>query len=174
VIILSIDPGKKVLPYCVWQDNVLTHAGLSVLDVSPRLTADSLAHLHVSHIRQRWTGKPDRVFVEQMQLNTGRDSTRGKAIATGNDLLMITHVASTVASLLGGQLVHVPIGTWKGTAPKTVTMNRARATLALPERAVMIAAMQGVRASLHHNLYDAAGIGLWACGRYVVRRGYAG
>lgn len=173
MMILSIDPGKLCLPWCVWTNGVLTRCGLSVLAAAPRTSADELARRHVAQIRLQWIGTPDRVYVEQMQLNTGRDSTRGKAIATGNDLLTITHVASTVASLLGGALVHVPIGTWKGSAPKLVTQNRVRATLALPERAVMIAALTGVRKTLHHNLYDAAGIGLWATGRYVVRRGHS-
>jgi hypothetical protein len=169
--IVTIDPGKKVLPYCIGHNGFLTHAGLSVLDVSPRTTPDVLARMHHEHIR-RIPNLPriDRVYVEQMQLNTGRDSTRGKAIATGNDLLTITHVASTVASLLGGQLVHVPIGSWKGTAPKHVTKNRAILTLTQPERALIAQALIGVKSSLHHNLWDAAGIFLHATGRYVVRR----
>jgi Tfp pilus assembly protein PilV len=128
-----------------------------------------LAAIHEHNIRQCFSGHPDQVYVEQMSLNTGRDYSRGKAIRTANDLLVITNIAASVVSLLGGELVHVPVGTWKGSCPKTVTKNRVLATLDKTERQVLEASFRGVRSSLHNNLYDAAGIGLYAARRYFLR-----
>jgi hypothetical protein len=169
LIAVSIDPGKLCLPFCVWTDNVLTHAGMSVLPPGSG-SANVIAAQHWANIQKRWDGQPRRVYVEQMSLNTGRDTTRGKAIRTGNDLLLITNIAATLASLMQGELVHVPISTWKGSSPKSVTRNRVLATLRKEEQIILHNALVGVRPSLFHNLYDAAGIGLWATRRYRLQR----
>jgi hypothetical protein len=169
-----MDPGKLCLGWCVWTNKVLTHAGLSVVVVPPRTTVKVLAYLHWWNIRGRWTGCPNQVYVEQMSLNSGRDRTRGKAIRTGNDLLLITNIAASVTSMLGGELVHVPVSTWKGSCEKTVTKNRVLNTLDKEELGVLEAALLGVKQSLHHNLFDAAGLGLHATGRYRIRGGQDG
>lgn len=168
-MIVSIDPGKFCLGWCAWVDNVLTHAGLSVLPVEPRAQVNELASLHVRNIREKLHERPDKVYVEQMQLSQHRDPTRRKAIKVGNDLLAITNIAASVTSMLGGQLVHVPIRDWKSNAFKTVTEARVLNTLDEAERAVLRAALWSVRAKLHHNLYDAAGIGLHITERYRLR-----
>lgn len=168
--IVSLDPGKWCLGWCVWEDNTLTHAGLSVVPQRPRATANTIGGDHYANIRARWSGRPTWTCVEQMQLSTGRDRTRGKAIRTANDLLMITNVAARVVSMLGGELVHVAIGTWKGSCSKIVTRNRVWAQLNKAESEVLHSALSSVRASLQHNLFDSVGIGLWATQRYRLQR----
>jgi len=168
VILLALDPGKVCLGWCAFKDNVLTHAGLSVIAPAPRTRVNVLAAIHEHNIRQCFSGHPSQVYVEQMSLNTGRDYSRGKAIRTANDLLVITNIAASVVSLLGGELVHVPIGTWKS-GPKVITKNRVLATLTPDELDVLNGALRGVRPSIGHNLFDAAGIGLYATRRYRIR-----
>ena len=162
-IILSIDPGKWVLPWCIWDDNELVRCGLSQLEKHPRPKPENIAHYHASYIPE-WVF--DRVYIEQLSLNSGRDNSRGKAIATGNDLLMLTSVAALVAGHLNAPVTYLPVNTWKGSAPKLVTQNRVKATLTARELEVFALGLTGVKKSLHHNLYDAAGIGLYAVGRY--------
>lgn len=164
-----MDPGKWCLAWVAWTDDVLTHAGLSVVPLAPIASVNELASQHVRNIREKLHERPDKVYVEQMQLSQGRDPTRRKAIKVGNDLLAISNIAASVTSMLGGTLVHVPIRDWKGTAWKTVTAARVVNTLAPEERAVIDTALRSVRATLRHNLFDAAGIGLHVTGRYRLR-----
>ena len=162
--IVSLDPGLWCLPWCVWDDNVLVRCGLSVLAKYPRPKPESIAHNHALDIKSR--DSIDQVYIEQLSLNSGRDSSRGKAIATGNDLLLLTSVAALVAGHLNAPVTYLPVNTWKGSAPKLVTQNRVKATLTTRELEVFALGLTGVKKSLHHNLYDACGIGLYAVGRY--------
>jgi hypothetical protein len=170
MIIVSIDPGKWCLPWCVWQDGVLVSACLSVLPAVPGMRVSQIASNHFNNSGLwTWGTVCGKVCIEQLSLNSGRDKTRGKAIATGNDLLDLTSIAALVAGLLRAPVEYLPVATWKGTAPKSVTQNRVRATLTLDELQVLESAFLGVRKGLHHNLYDAAGIGLHATNRYRIR-----
>lgn len=175
VIISAIDPGKKCLPVCIGSADRLTFAAMSVLDVT-RGAPHALARMHLVALGlDSGLHHADRVVVEQMQMNKNRDTTHRQAISKGNALLAITQVASSVASALRGSLEWAPIGTWKGTAPKHVTRNRVRKTLRPEEIAVLDSAIatlprRGTREpALAHNLYDCAGIWLWATGRYKIR-----
>jgi hypothetical protein len=172
VIIATIDPGKWCLPWCAWQPTrELAYAGLSLVGKVPGMPVERIARLHYENIARNCPELFERVHIEQLSLNSGRDKTRGKAIATGNDLLELTSIAALVAGYLRASVTYHPVNTWKGTAPKEITRNRVRATLGPLELHVLDAALAAVgrKKSLHHNLYDAAGIGLHATGRYRIR-----
>jgi hypothetical protein len=186
--IVSIDPGKWNLPWCVWKNGLLAHAGMSVLkEIGPTQASNlpTIAAWHFNGMRFDWpgaggVGNVDHVYIEQLSLTVGRDRTRGKAISTGNALLELTSIAAMIAGYLHAPVKYLPVGVWKGSAKKDVTRNRVRATLTPDELAILDAALaklprRGSReSSLAHNLYDSCGIGLCATRRYVVRRGYAG
>ena len=164
-IVLSIDPGKWVLPWCIWVDEQLHSCGISVVEPWPRPKPEAIAVRHYCNI-PGFAGHAERAYVEQLSLNVGRDRTRGKAIATGNDLLTLTQIAAAVIGDLGVPVTYLPVNTWKGSAPKLVTQNRVKATLSPRELEVFALGLTGVKKSLWHNLFDAAGIGLYAVGRY--------
>jgi hypothetical protein len=166
---MSMDPGKWCLAWCAWADGALAQAGLSVIAQQEYREVNALASLHVRAIRERLSSVPERCYVEQMQLTQGRDPTRRKAIKVGNDLLAISNIAASVSSMLGGQLMHVPIRDWKGNAFKTITQARVLKTLEPAEQEILASALHSVRAKLHNNLYDAAGIGLHVLRRYRLR-----
>lgn len=180
--IVSIDPGLWNLPWCVWLDGALTHCGLSRLKPKTVIQSSDLpaiAAWHYSGIRfdclTLAQTPPDHVYIEQLSLNSGRDSTRGKALSTGNALLQITSVAALVAGHLRAPVTYVPVRTWLGTAPPSVTKARVLKTLDPDELQILQRAIdalphrKGKESSLAHNLYDAAGLGLWATGRYRIR-----
>jgi hypothetical protein len=117
------------------------------------------------------------VWVEEMGMNLRRDGSRRKGektleqvirrmVASANDLLAVQAVGCSLGGALG-KLRLAPPMTWKGTAPKETTANRVRVTLSVPELDIVDRELARHKAeSLHHNLYDALGIGLHGTGRY--------
>ena len=58
-------------------------------------------------------------------------------------------------------ILHVTPAQWKGQTPKKVTEQRARKALTWDE---LVAVELPSARSLHHNVWDAVGIGLWRWG----------
>lgn len=158
--ILAVDPGKNVCGYALFHDKTLIRCGLSVLPAGPAKLG-AIAEYHYRSIAFD-AAEADRVYVEEMSLNRGRDGTLSKAIATANDLLKLQAVGAYIAGRLRASLVYVP----PAKHDKRVTQNRAEATLSPSELEIVTKSLQDYRASIHHNLYDAVLHGLRAVGRY--------
>jgi hypothetical protein len=95
----------------------------------------------------------------------GRDRTA--PIAKGNDLLAVQAVGMRVAGYVGGDLVYPTVTEWLANTSPEVTKNRVDAQLdEWGETPKLVEGLAGHKKSLHHNLYDAIGIGLWVTDRY--------
>jgi hypothetical protein len=170
-VIFSIDPSSgatSALGWAAWASNELVCAGL-VRGLRAKLDSKCQHYADAVKLGSHVFGSGRRaVFVEQMQMSQGRDGSGEKRtiIAKANDLLELQAVGAYVAGALGGSLCYVPVGTWKGSAPKHVTEARARAALSPAELAIVEAELARHRGGLGHNLWDAVGIGLHATGRY--------
>ena len=86
----------------------------------------------------------------------------GRSKGDPNDLLLVAGVAGALGfnSVLPAE--------WKGQLPKEVVMQRVKAALSYYE----LGCVELPAKSLQHNVWDAIGIGLFACGRFNPRRGH--
>lgn len=178
LVVLGIDPGLRLLPWAAWSPTThrIVACGASKLEATsnPRHLAQ-VAEEHAAHLTHAVQHlQVSVVCVEQQGLNTGRDSTLGKAIATGNDLLELQAIGAYVAGLLAGihgaRFRYLPIGAWKGSAPKEVTQNRVlKLCRDTDSQRILDAGLCEVIPSQRHNVYDACGIAACGAGVYVVR-----
>lgn len=84
-----------------------------------------------------------------------------------NDLIGVTLSSGIAAGNLATDKVEaVPARAWKGNAPKSITQRRTAALLTDAERALVGHELGGEPKSLHHNVWDAIGIAM-----YAIRRG---
>lgn len=119
---------------------------------------------------------PTELVAEWMQIYTAGKAKRG---ANPNDLLKLTAVNGATAVALGVPCRCVLPRAWKGTLGDVededgeehyLVEERIRERLSLAERAVVIDGLPGSD-KLDHNVWDAAGIGLWAVGRGLTGKG---
>lgn len=177
---LSIDPSVNCLGWALWLNTQLVDAGMS-RKPEGRMALDRVCELHCAAISLglgcHSVAGVGVVWVEQMRLNRGQDGASvAEAIAKGNDLLDVQAVGANVAGEFG-RLRYVHVNTWKGTATKKVTENRARNVLTAAELAIVegflavrpLDLTRKVWEGLAHNVWDAVGIGLHGVGRYVLR-----
>ena len=96
----------------------------------------------------------------------------GKKQGADMDLLELAATVGAIAtavSLRGAYIRRVIPSDWKGQMDKSTSTARVLERLS-PEEKSCIAACP---ASLLHNVHDAIGIGLWAVGRFEMKRVYA-
>lgn len=160
-VLISIDPGVNGLGYAVHVCGQLVDAryltGLGgmahpLLERLPGLEA----HLRASELSASM-GVSSVVEIPQVY-----DSAHQKG--DQHDLIRLAIVVGTLLPTLGeiGPVLLTDPKGWKGQAKKEVTERRARALLSEEE----INAMTLPKAtSLHHNVWDAVGIGQWRLGR---------
>lgn len=166
--IWSCDPGLNICSVGVYQDQKLVAARMSRLPAKQRFRLHEACEYHA----RAMVGlpSPTHFALEEMSLNKGWDKTHTEAIAKGNDLLAVQAVGAYLAGWFGGQLLYTEPQGWKGTASKEWTEQRCLEWLDSSELAVVESELASHRAkSLHHNLWDAVAIGLWATSRLVVR-----
>lgn len=107
--------------------------------------------------------QPMRVLIEIPQVYEQR-----KWEGDPNDLIDVAVTVGRVAQAFGPEgpaAEFVRPRRWKGTAPKEVVGRWIVKRLDDAEQNVLRTAKAPVPASLHHNIVDAIGIGLWALGR---------
>lgn len=151
VMILSVDPGTKHFGLALFDDGELQRAWLET--VPPEGRPD---FAFMSESRPVVSVK---VVVEKMQIYPG-------AFAK-TDLMNVGIVSGEFVGLLWARWLvsgveYVYPRTWKGSIEKGAHHPRIMAALSESE----ISMIELPRAkSLHHNIVDAVGIGLWHCGR---------
>lgn len=110
-----------------------------------------------------------KVYCEFPQVYFG-----GKNKVDANDLLKVAAVAGAMASDPLVSVTYVLPKEWKGTVSKEVCNARVLARLQPGEMEAYEEAAKKYPKSLHHNIIDAIGIGLWAAGRFNPKKIYAG
>lgn len=140
--LVSVDPGKSVCGVAEWRRGVLVGARLA-----PSLT-------FVPPCRSLW------VVCEKMEDRRQVPSKDLFDVAIHGALLSGRYLAP------GGTFEAITAGRWKGSRPKAVHTRYIKTRVLYPEELATIeASLRGVPADLHHNVWDAAGIGLWALER---------
>lgn len=170
---ITVDPGKWILAWGNWDGPEMTHVGLSILPEMPLWHPASklgvLAERHHHQIVMSIGAQSTDVLLEEMVHYPGQ--TAHVADAKAADLLELQAIGAMVAGRLAGpwSIRMTPARDWKGSVPKEVTQNHVDRALSTKETAVLDAAKKKVKAKLHHNLYDVAGMGLWFHGRIPGR-----
>lgn len=159
VFSLSVDPGLRVSGYAIWLGNTLQSAGLATDSktlMGPMAWREMASALLLIVLNKRI----DNLFIEIPQVYT---ASRSKG--DPNDLIQIAGVAGAITSA-----IYSPMSTaygvkpreWKGCVEKSVTENRVRKKLSNAELKTI---KFPTAKSLHHNVFDAIGIGLYHLGR---------
>jgi hypothetical protein len=103
------------------------------------------------------------VVVEEMQVYQGHKNTKG---ADAQDLL---DVQLTVGAILGGakhaNVVRYAPNQWKGQVPKDIMARRIAGLLSEKEASTVKLGLFAYPRHLHHNVWDAIGIGMKYFGR---------
>jgi hypothetical protein len=147
--ILAIDPGKKAAGVALFTGGHLKACTL----------ARAASPLGVAREVARWastrTALP-RLVIENQQVYRGVKQDP-------NDLLPLAQCVGACAALISHVAFDNPLPrVWKGTVKKEIMLMRIQERLTPVERLLLIDAAPK---SLLHNVIDAVGIGLWACGR---------
>lgn len=149
-LVLSLDPGKHAHGCALWEGGELTAAwyqkGQGLEDA----------------IRERVGGAyPDVVAYEFPRVYPQSRSRGG--LKGQNDLLDLAFSAGRVVqALLAYEEIRFSPREWKGTTPKEIMAKRIQAKLSEDERErVELPSAK----SLHHNVWDGVGIGLYYWGR---------
>lgn len=139
---IAIDPGKDVMYAAFFGENYkLSRVGA----FSPVELKCEIGNV-----------PPCEVVIERMVVYPGM-----RQKGNPNDLLDVAY-SSAYAVADAARVIWVKPKTWKGSVPKKIMTGRIEGLLSLEERAVI--EESGVPDRLKHNLYDAAGIGLWHMG----------
>lgn len=94
----------------------------------------------------------------------------GDSRSIPDDLIKVASVAAGVAYAISREVSFHRPGDWKGSVPKEIMGRRMKLLLSIEELQIIQSAR--VAPSLEHNMLDAVGIGLWACGRMSTGGGY--
>lgn len=146
------------MAWAYWHNSVLFSCGLAT--TKPNAFLGDAAYDIVHQIP---VYRGDTVVVEQMVHYPGQRGA--KADATANDLLDLQAIGGYVAGYFKCPVKWIPAREWKGQVPKTVTRSRVIKTLSDGENYRLAGTTAKYPKSLHHNLYDAVGLGLYALGR---------
>lgn len=166
-MILSIDPGTRILSYALWDNMQLVHATAvrstcQSLDERIRnMTRSMKDDLYLGgHI---FDGNIEHVVVEKPVVYPFKNR-----IGDANDLIDVAMVGGYAAGAFRNTHVRfVKPDQWKGQKSKKVTKNLITRELDLQETENLLRGIeaQHVPAKLQHNVMDAVGIGLWYTGR---------
>lgn len=164
---LAIDPGKKGHGLAIFDLNngELLHAQLTNgLGGQAHPLLETLPELEPF-----FASSPGAELVIERPKIYDREHQKGDQRDLIDLAIVVGAIASRAAPQVGSVLLVEPTQ-WKGNVPKNVTEKRARKALSTDElETVNLPSAAG----LHHNVWDAVGIGLWrwevirasACGR---------
>lgn len=153
-MLISVDPGVKVAGVAAFDDGELAWACL-VQGEHPFRTAAAAWDAIGARV-PRSIGL--RLVVEKMQVYKGLK-------VDNNDLIEVALMAGAIGMLAFQVSQHVETvrpAAWKGQVPKTIMVNRIRERLSADETARV--ELPKAR-SLHHNVWDAIGLGLFSIDR---------
>lgn len=167
--LIAIDPGTCA-GLAVFRDDVLIHAsaqqgGTSVAEI------DDQAAAIASTIKQMRTGsagfgKVAEIVIERPQIYKG-PLQKGDP----NDLTPLALLAGCLFARLGyGDQRWIYPREWKGQLDKDVCAARVQNALSEVETVVLAEGLKKLRKTLHHNVLDAVGLGLWALGRFEPKK----
>lgn len=148
--LFTIDPSTKALAWASWEDRKLHRCGYFAFD--------SL-YMAKSFVSARATFS--RVVIEDPQIYIGHKNTKG---ADAEDLIQLAKVVGACAAA-STVVEFVKPNQWKGQLPKNVMWARTVKKLDDDEVVAYTAGLACVRPSLHHNVHDAIGLGLYYLGR---------
>jgi hypothetical protein len=100
---------------------------------------------------------------------------QGQLKGDPGDLLPLAGVDAAIAALAPSvEIKHYLPREWKGQLPKGVVFEgRVLDRLTTPELAILNETLKGLTPSLHHNVFDACGLGLYTLGRFDQKRVFA-
>lgn len=150
--LLSIDPGTKAVGWALFENSVLSSAGLSL---SRALTLGELCSVHSASIPQA-----DVVVCEQMEYHPGRGNSFPAS------LLLVQWVGAFLcANRARDTSLPLLAREWKGNIPKEIHHGRIVQALSEQESNVLCGSLLTCRKSNHKELLDAVGIGLYHLNR---------
>jgi hypothetical protein len=168
VNVLAIDPGTKCLGWAQFVNAGLVAGGVERRDAEWDGSDAQLGNDYGLGIADGVValGTEYVVIHEKMRVY---DFRRQKG--DPNDLIALAAVAAAAATAVlhathwFGEIEDVATADWKGQVPKDIMVKRVQDKLNEHERKIAEACMKGTPKSLHHNFWDAVGIGLWRLGR---------
>lgn len=144
--VLSVDPAKRDIWWAEWKVKELVNLGRQTFEFHNEI----LLPIH------------NHVVIEEPQVYHGAANTKG---ADAEDLLQVMKtVGAVLHEACGFPKVYKP-NEWKGQVPKDIMAARIKKRLSIQELATVEAYLRSVSKSLHHNVWDAIGIGLYYHGR---------
>jgi hypothetical protein len=147
--LVSIDPGKHLIGWAVWDDSVLTACGL--------LRFEKLSDV-LQYVKSL---SPAQIICEVPQVYR---MSRSKG--DPNDLIDLALTAGVCLACAGRSMAVRPRA-WKGTIDPDVLDARVRRRMG--DHWPFVAGLKDVPKSLQHNTVDAVGLGLWCIDRGGVR-----
>lgn len=157
-LLLSIDPGRSTAA-ALWYEGQLVSAQL-LPGLGGRVHTCLEPVPFVVSLVEGVGAVLDTVVIEKPRVYDGQHQKGDQRDIV--DLAILVGALTQALAPSAKVVLHVEPSGWKGQTPKAVTEARARAALAEDE----LAAVELPSAkSLHHNVWDAVGIGLWRLGR---------
>lgn len=154
-MLVSLDPGKKGAGVAIFEDHVLSAAFFATGSDWDRTAWSAWNYIRVNYPAEVW--RQADVVIEIMHYN----ERQTKKV---NDLIAVAHMAGAFAGYMGehANLIKKKPYQWKGGLPKSVVTERVKKRLSHEERSRI---EMPRRQSLHHNVWEAVGIGF----RYLRR-----
>lgn len=170
-VVLSIDPGLRVVGCAVFVDNRLVACDVVECDygygVEQRIEmARAIRTWYVAaHLDE--LGEPTDVVIEEMQVRRGNDAQRNKRRGDVDaDLIKLSHVTGAAwREFDESNAIAAPAGTWTKGRNKQVNHRRILKRLDPPEERALEAGLADAMKDNHKEILDAVGIGLWHIGR---------
>jgi hypothetical protein len=157
--LIAIDPGLRVAGAAVFENAVLTWAGLVRNPVKKERGPEAWMAMarEVEKVVYVKANRNDALVTEYPQVYRGPRQKGDPA-----DLIELTGVAGAISGVLQAETSRGFLPReWKGATPKTVHNARVLARLTADEKT----AIDATPPSLIHNVIDAVGIGLFYLGR---------
>lgn len=156
-LLLAVDPGVVNAGVAFFCNGILVDAWLTESLFWKETAGDIRDELVRRHVRHYDFSENMKVVVEVPQIYVGaRQKGRQK------DLVDVAVMAGMLLGLMTGftdDLVMVQPAGWKGQLPKKVVEARVKERLSRTEQ---LRIRLPKEKSLHHNVHDAVGLGLWA------------
>jgi len=161
--LIAIDPGVRNAGCAVFVGGQLAEAVLfAPLDGADHFKGEAVARLFRWYLEPRAHLRLEAAICELPQVySTAQQKGRQSDLI---DLAVVCGAIGQVASDHGLPTRFINPRVWKGQTPKDITTARAQVELTPDERVRVKLPKQG---SLHHNVWDAIGIGLWGVGRWT-------
>ncbi len=158
---LCVDPGLRGCGVAEFEAGVLKRA--AYVKNSATLGRGYAEHRAMADALYAWYEKmppvpmPDLVVVEFPRIYPGSAQQKGDL----NDLIDVACVGSAIASMTTSKVESIYPADWKGQVPKDVMTERIKRALDDEEKS----RAEKCAASLSHNMWDSAGIGLYKLNR---------